>query len=129
MSIARKFVVYGPIDTLKRMNQAIIEGTSPYFHYTSTLDSNDYRMDVCVYEDHQKIHNSTSSVSLIMEFSGKSVHVQIVSTGGRTGFRGSVPSEDIPVSEVVTDFIIDFSKRFGLTMQEVSEKGNLQEQV
>lgn len=123
MSVVRKFVIYGPVDTLKRLNQTVIDGTSPTHHFLSDRNNGSGQyVDVCVYEEHQKLMNSSISVTLIMEFTGKSAVVEIISTGGRTGFRGSIPSDDQSVSDVVTDFVIDYSKRFGLTMQEVAPK-------
>jgi hypothetical protein len=123
MSVVRKFVIYGPVDTLRRLNQTVIEGTSPTHHFISdrSYNSNQY-VDVCVYEEHQKLMNSSVSVTLIMEFTGKSAVVEVISTGGRMGFRGSIPSDDQSISDAVTDFVIDFSKRFGLTMQEIAPK-------
>jgi hypothetical protein len=123
MSVVRKFVIYGPVDTLKRLNQTVIEGTSPTYHFISDRNSgNGHYVDVCVYEEHQKLLNSSISVTLVMEFSGKSVAVEAISTGGRMGFRGSLPSDDQSIFDTVTDFVIDYSKRFGLTMQETAVK-------
>jgi hypothetical protein len=123
MSVVRKFVIYGPVETIKRLNQTVIDGTSPTHYFNSDRStSNGHYVDVCVYEEHQKLLNSSTSVTLILEYTGKSAVVEIISTGGRMGFRGSVPSADQSVFETVTDFVIDFSKRFGLTMQEVAPK-------
>jgi len=123
MSVVRKFVIYGPVDTIKRLNQTVIDGTSPNHHFASDRSSgNGHYVDVCIYEEHQKLMNSSTSVTLIMEFTGKSAVVEAISTGGRMGFRGSVPTGDQSIFEIVTDFVIDFSKRFGLTMQEVAVK-------
>jgi len=123
MSVVRKFVIYGPVDTIKRLNQTVIDGTSPTHHFASDrISGNGRYVDVCIYEEHQKLLNASTSVTLIMEFTGKSAVVEAISTGGRMGFRGSIPSGDQSIFESVTDFVIDFSKRFGLTMQEVAAK-------
>lgn len=125
MSVVRKFVIYGPSETLKRMNQIVIEGTSPHFTYGTARDGTNCYVDVCIFEEHQKLLNSSTSVTLIMDYTGKSVHVTAISTGGRMGFRGSAPSEEQSIFDVVTDFVIDYSKRFGLTMQEVSQNSGV----
>jgi hypothetical protein len=123
MSVVRKFVIYGPVDTIKRLNQTVIDGTSPTHHFASDrISGNGHYVDVCIYEEHQKLMNARTSVTLIMEFTGKSAVVEAISTGGRMGFRGSIPSGDQSIFESVTDFVIDFSKRFGLTMQEITAK-------
>lgn len=123
MSVVRKFVIYGPVDTLKRLNQSVIDGTTPTHHFVSDRSTgNGHYVDVCVYEEHQKLLNSSTSVTLIMEYTGKSAVVEAISTGGRMGFRGSIPSDEQSIFDTITDFVIDFSKRFGLTIQEVAPK-------
>lgn len=123
MSVVRKFAIYGPVDTLKRLNQTVIDGTSPQYTFSSDRNAgNGHYVDVCVYEEHMKLLNSSTSVTLIMEFTGKSVIVDAISTGGRMGFRGSMPSDEQSIFDAVTDFVIDYSKRFGLTMQEIAPK-------
>lgn len=126
MSVVRKFVIYGPSDTLKRMNQTVIDGTSPQYCYQSRRDSGEGYVDVCVYEEHMKLLNSSISVTLIMEYTGKSVQVEAISTGGRMGFRGSIPSDDQSIYDHVNDFVIDYAKRFGLTMQETGARNGVE---
>jgi len=128
MSVVRKFVIYGPSDTLRRMNQIVIEGTSPHFTYATARDGTNCYVDVCIYEEHQKLLNSSTAVTLIMDFTGKAVHVTAISTGGRMGFRGSAPSEEQTIFDIVTDFVIDYSKRFGLTMQEITQNSGVETQ-
>lgn len=122
MSVVKKFVIYGPADSLKRLNKAVIEGTSPQYTFVSDRNSSQCYVDVCVYEEHQKLLNSSISVTLVMEYNGKEVNVEIISTGGRMGFRGSIPSDEQSIFDSVTDFVIDFARRLGLTMQEMAPK-------
>lgn len=122
MSVVKKFVIYGPSDSLKRLNQAVIEGTSPQYTFVSDRNNSQCYVDVCVYEEHQKLLNSSISVTLVMEYNGKGVNVEVISTGGRMGFRGSIPSDEQSIFDSVTDFVIDFARRLGLTMQEVAPK-------
>jgi hypothetical protein len=124
MSTVRKFMIYGPQESLVRMSQYILDNTNPQYTFLSKGNVSGNTVYVLVYEEHQKLMNSSLSVTLILECLGTSVRAETVTTGGRMGFRGSVPTDEISLSEQVTDSILDFSKRFGLTIQEVVDKQN-----
>lgn len=129
MSAIRKFMVFGPSDTLQRMSKVVLDNTSPQYTFSSKSQEAAKNVDVMVYEEHQKLMNSSLSVTLIMETSITSVRVDIITTGGRMGFSGSAPSEEATLTDTVTDHIVDFAKRFGLTIQEVSDKASTEAQV
>jgi hypothetical protein len=48
--------------------------------------------------------------------------------GGRMGFRGSSLSEERNVEADLVDFIMDFSKRFGLSLQEEVDEEDSEEE-
>lgn len=121
MSSTHKYIVYGPKDTLKRMGSVLIEETKPRYHYIYQSESSEDEVVVVVYEEQKKILNSSDSLTLILEYSGSSVKLRLVSTGGRTGFRGSSPSEELSIEERINEFLLDFTKRFGLTIKEDQE--------
>jgi hypothetical protein len=52
---------------------------------------------------------------------------ELVTTGGRMGFRGSSLSEEQTIEDDVTDYILDFAKRYGLTVQEKNAEEEKQE--
>lgn len=124
MSAIRKFIVFGPSDTLKRMAKVIHDGTNPQYTFTSNSTDQSKSVSIFVYEEHQKLLNSSISVTLIIETSNHSVKAEIVTTGGRMGFSGSLPNEENSLSDTVTDQIVDFAKRFGLTIQGVVDNAN-----
>jgi hypothetical protein len=47
--------------------------------------------------------------------------VQMMATGGRMGFRGSSWGAERPLIDMLTEYVKDFSKRFGLTIQELKD--------
>lgn len=116
MSSAEKYIVYGPSDTLLRFGPALIEETKPKHSYAAEKDT--LSVYVAIYEDTQKLLNTSTGLTVIFEKSDKSLKIELIATGGRTGFRGSAADSEVPITEVVKDFILDFTKRFGLTIQE-----------
>jgi hypothetical protein len=114
-------MVFGPSDTLERMNKVILDASTPQYHYGVTHD-NGFSMNVMVYEEHNKLMNSSITVTLMLHYTGASVRADVVSTGGRMGFRGSNPEGETPLNEAVTDYILDYGKRFGLTVQDITDK-------
>lgn len=118
-------MVYGPTDTLERMSKVILDASAPHYHY-AVHSSDSHAVHVMVYEEHNKLMNSSISVTLILHYTGTSVRADVVSTGGRMGFRGSNPEGETPLNEAVTDYILDYGKRFGLTIQDITEKSSVE---
>ncbi|NBB76272.1 MAG: hypothetical protein GVY02_02735, partial [Bacteroidetes bacterium] len=54
--------------------------------------------------------------------------VEMKKAGGRMGFRGSSLSEERNVEADLVDFIMDFSKRFGLSLQEEVDEEDSEEE-
>jgi hypothetical protein len=115
-------MIFGPMESLERMSQAFLDGTTPHYTFRSVHPDSTHRIDVMVYEEHHKLKNSSISVTLIIEKTTKAVRVDIVTTGGKMGFRGSTPEAEVPLNESITDMVLDYAKRFGLTIQEVNDR-------
>ena len=88
-------MVFGPADTLERMSKTILEASSPQYHYHVDVQGG-HSVFVMVFEEHHKLMNSSISVTLVLHYNGSSVRADIVSTGGRMGFRGSNPEGETP---------------------------------
>ncbi|MEO1022852.1 MAG: hypothetical protein AAFW89_09925, partial [Bacteroidota bacterium] len=76
------------------------------------------RVKVAVYEQYEKQINSSVTLTCIFESNPQNNKILLKKTGGRMGFRGSSLSEEQNIEAKVIDFILDYSKRFGLTVQE-----------
>lgn len=122
MNKLRKYVVLGPVDTVKRMGNQLIEDLKPRYVYQFHVPEADAYSYVCVFEQYQRLTNSSTSLTCIAEFSNKSIKFELMPTGGRMGFRGSTTPSDKTLSDTVIDFIFDFAKRYGLTPQEIPVK-------
>lgn len=115
----RKYVIFGPADTLKRIGTGLIEELNPKFSYEFQHEDDETLIIVTVFEEYQREINSSTSLTCIYEYSNRSVKYELMPTGGRMGFRGSSQDERMALVNQVVDYITDFSKRFGLTLQEV----------
>lgn len=118
MSSVEQYIVFGPLDTLKRLSPALINETKPKHSYA--YESDQANIHVSVFEEAQKLMNTSTGLTCITELSERSLKIEIIATGGRMGFRGSASDTEIPITEQVKDFILDFTKRFGLTIQDNS---------
>lgn len=112
------YLIYGPAATLKRMSSKLFADLEPKFLYSKNFDGIDDEFYIAVYEEYEKQINSSVTLTCILECSSKLNKVVLKKTGGRMGFRGSSLSEDRNVETNVIDFIFDFAKRYGLTVQE-----------
>lgn len=122
MSTITKYLVYGPNDTLRRLPAKLFEKFEPkYLYKYSSSDSSD-QIFVSVFEQFEKQINATITLTCVLECTPTHNRIELKKSGGRMGFRGSSLSEDKNVESDVVDFIMDFSKRFGLSLQEEVEK-------
>lgn len=121
MDSVRKFVMYGPADTLNMFTGHLSEKTKPQYEFAHYVRETGDVVSVFIYEEHRKLINSSTTVTvLIRKFSDK-IEIDFVITGGRMGFRGSsATSDNIEplIQDVVYGYIIEFGVRFGLTVQE-----------
>lgn len=112
------YLVFGPSATLKRMAKKLFDEHEPKFLYTKAFGEIQTDFFIAVYEEYEKQINSSVTLTSIFENTPKLNKIVLKKTGGRMGFRGSSLSEERNVESNVMDFIFDFSKRFGLTVQE-----------
>ena len=122
MDSVSKYVIYGPASTLKRMPAQLFDEIEPKYLYK--YDSSDHSdvVHVAVYEEYEKQINASVTLTCIITFTGKKIRYELKKTGGRMGFRGSsLDEEKRTIDDEVIDFVLDFSKRLGLTVQEEKE--------
>ena len=112
------FLIYGPSATLLRMALKLFDVHKPKFLHTRSFDELKHTQYVAVYEEYEKQINSSVTLTCIVESNPKQTKIILKKTGGRMGFRGSSLSEERSMDSLVNDFIFDFGKRYGLTVQE-----------
>lgn len=123
MATVSKYLVYGPADTLKRMPNQLFTSIEPKYLYKYESSETSDEVHVAVYEEYEKQINASVTLTCIIEFTGKQNRFELKKTGGRMGFRGSsLDEEKRTIDDEVIDFILDFSKRFGLTIQQEKEQ-------
>lgn len=122
MSTLTKYMVYGPKDTLRRFPEKLFELHEPKFLYSYNDTSGNEKVYVAVFEQYEKQINATITLTCIVECTNSHNRIEMKKSGGRMGFRGSSLSEEKNIESDVVDFIMDFSKRFGLSLQEIIEK-------
>ena len=123
MSTVSKYLVFGPADTLRRMPGQLFNTIEPKYLYEYKSSESKDEVHVAVYEEYEKQINSSVTLTCIIEYTGKQTRFELKKTGGRMGFRGSTLDEEKrTIDDEVTDFILDFSKRFGLTVQQEKEQ-------
>lgn len=123
MDSVSKYVIYGPASTLKRMPAQLFEKLEPKYLYKYDSSDHDDVVHVAVYEEYEKQINASVTLTCIITFTGKKIRFEVKKTGGRMGFRGSsLDEEKRTIDDEVIDFILDFSKRFGLTVQQEKEE-------
>ncbi|MEX2602011.1 MAG: hypothetical protein WD355_10200 [Balneolaceae bacterium] len=118
MSTLTKYLLYGPNDTLRRMAPKLFESLEPKYLYKYESSANKDEVHVAVYEEYEKQINATITLVCVIECKDKQNRIELKKAGGRMGFRGSSLSEDKNIETDVIDFVMDFAKRFGLSLQE-----------
>lgn len=118
MNAHTTFYIFGPSASLKRMADKLFGDIEPKFLYTYTCINGNSKVKVAVYEQYEKQINSSVTLTCIFESNPQNNKILLKKTGGRMGFRGSSLSEEQSIEAKVIDFILDYSKRFGLTVQE-----------
>ncbi len=112
------YLIYGPTASLIRMAEKLFTDHPPKFLHSRSFNAIQTKLDVAVYEEYDKQINSSITLTCIFETTPQHNKILLKKTGGRMGFRGSAISEQQSLEKIVTDFIFDYSKRFGLTVQE-----------
>ncbi len=124
MSTVTKYLVYGPNDTLRRLPLKLFEEHEPKYLYKYEASEGNDLVFVSVYEQFEKQINATITVTCIIECTDAHNRIEMKKAGGRMGFRGSSLTEEKDVESDLVDFIMDFSKRFGLSLQEETDDNN-----
>ena len=122
MSTVTKYLLYGPNQTLRRLPAKLFEQSEPKFLYEYKSPSGEVEIFVAVFEQYEKQINATITLTCILECTNSYNRIEMKKAGGRMGFRGSSLSEEKNIESVVIDFIMDYSKRFGLSLQEEVDK-------
>ncbi len=128
MSSVTKYLIYGPQSTLRRMTPKLFESVEPKYLYQYNSSANNDEVYVAVYEQYEKQINATITLTCIIECTAKQNRVELKKAGGRMGFRGSSLSEEHNIEADVVNFIMDFSKRFGLSLQEEVDKPEVEDE-
>jgi len=122
MSTVTKYLVYGPPSTLRRLPAKLLEQNEPKFLYTYDAPAGDDKIYVAVFEQYEKQINATITLTCIIECNNTFNRIEMKKSGGRMGFRGSSLSEEKSIEADVVDFIMDYSKRFGISLQEEQDE-------
>lgn len=105
------------------MPAQLFDELEPKYLYKYDSSEHDDVVHVAVYEEYEKQINASVTLTCIITFTGKKIRFEVKKTGGRMGFRGSsLDEEKRTIDDEVIDFILDFSKRFGLTVQQEKEE-------
>ncbi|MFU8812359.1 MAG: hypothetical protein ACNA78_05280 [Balneolaceae bacterium] len=118
MSTVTKYLIYGPGNTLRRLAPKMLEKLEPKYLYRYKSPTNKDEVIVAVYEHYEKQLNATITLTCVIENTESKTRIELKKAGGRMGFRGSSLSEEKNIESDVVDFVMDFTKRFGLSMQE-----------
>jgi len=102
------------------MGVAMLEETSPVHSFTRSITENQ-KIWVLLYEDQNTAVQSSRCVTCILSERANSLDLEIADIGKQSGFRGSQGLEDQPVYDQILDFVLDFSKKYGLTVQNKKE--------
>jgi hypothetical protein len=104
------------------MPAQLFDEIEPKYLYKYDSSDHDDVVHVAVYEEYEKQINASVTLTCIITFTGKGIRYELKKTGGRMGFRGSsLDEEKRTIDDEVVDFVLDFAKRFGLTVQEEKE--------
>ncbi len=123
MSSVHKYIIYGPGNALRRMPSQLYENMEPKYLYKYDSTEHNDIIEVVVFEEYEKQINSSVTLTCIFTYSGKKTEFVCKKTGGRMGFRGSsLDDEKRTIEDNVINFIMDYSKRSGLTVQQESKQ-------
>ncbi|MEX0995295.1 MAG: hypothetical protein WD599_07165 [Balneolaceae bacterium] len=100
------------------MAPKLFENIEPKYLYKYESSANKDEVIVALFEEYEKQINATVTLVCVIECSDKQNRIELKKAGGRMGFRGSSLSEEKNIESDVIDFIMDYAKRFGLSLQE-----------
>lgn len=101
------------------MTAQLLKELPPHFIHEYSPPESSEQVYISVYEEFEKQINSSKTLTCIIECTPTHNKFILKTTGGRTGFRGSLADNEPNIESQVVNFIHDFTKRHGLTLQEV----------
>lgn len=122
------FIIFGPSTSLVRMTEKIFTDYPPHFLHSRIFESSKIKFEIAVYEEYNKHINSSITLTCIFESSSNKNKILLKKTGDRMGFRGGAVSDDQNIEEIIKGSIIDYSKRYGLTVQEERVSDTIEEE-
>ena len=117
MANISRLEIFGPVSTLKRIGEVMLEET-PHVHYFKRDISEGQCVRIFIYEDRNTAVHCSRCVTCILSEHPSVIRLEIADVGKQSGFRGSQEPDEQPVYEQILDFILDYSKQYGLTVQE-----------
>ncbi|MDI6400607.1 hypothetical protein QLX67_01275 [Balneolaceae bacterium ANBcel3] len=120
MANISRLEVFGPSSTLQRMGETMQKET-PHVHFYKQSTGEGQNIWVFLYEDDNTAVQSSRCVACILSENSHSVSLELADIGKQNGFRGTQGLEEEPVFDQLLDFILDFSKQYGLTVQKKME--------
>jgi hypothetical protein len=119
MDTFRTYNIFGPSVATKRMRTQLFENIEPKHTSKYTSSGHNDTVHVAVYEEYEKQINASVTLTCVFIFTGKKMQIDLIKTGGRVGFRGSsLTDKQRTIDDEVIEFIKDFGKRHGLTVQQ-----------
>ncbi len=116
MANISRIEIFGPATTLKSIGKTLLEQT-PHVHHYKRKITEDQHVWVYLYEDTNTAVHCARCVTCILSEYPSSLVLEIADVGKQSGFRGSQEPDEQPVYEQLLDFILDYSKQYGLTVQ------------
>src|SRR5690625_1786224 len=106
MSTVNKYMVYGPVNTHRRLPEKLFEQFEPKYLYKYEASESGDQIYVAVFEQYEKQINATSTLTCVMECTNTYNRVEMKKSGGRMGFRGSSLSDRLNSSHVASSYAV-----------------------
>lgn len=116
----KRFEIQGPFDALKKLPKNLVQQSKP-IHMKVYGKTEGIGVVVALYEEFQKPNNISLSVCLTIEMVGNAMMVEVIETGGKQGFSGNYLSEYKTIFDTLTDYIVEYGKRHGLSLIDKSD--------
>ncbi|MEX0679939.1 MAG: hypothetical protein WD097_01030 [Balneolales bacterium] len=120
MANISRLEVFGPKSSLQRMGESMLKETSHVYSFTREI-SDEEKVWVFLYEDRSTTIQNTKCLTCILSEEAAKIRLEIVDIGKQSGFGGSSILEEQPIHDQLMEFILDFGKQFGLTIQNKKE--------
>lgn len=113
--------IFGPVSALHRLS-SVMHKETPHIHFFTRPVGDDQNVSVFLYEDLNTAVQSSRCVTCIVSENPNSLDLEIADIGRQSGFRGSQGMNDEPMYDQVVEFILDYGRQFGLTVQNRKEE-------